>query len=82
MEDFTTYSVEQFNSLIGINIKHNDTFNEVMVKIENVNQSYFYTSMNKNDVLQAIEDEREVAKALNLNLIFIDEIGIYIALYE
>ena len=37
--------------------------------------------MNDSDVLEAIENEKEVAEMLDLRLIFIEELCIFIATY-
>jgi len=37
--------------------------------------------MDENDVLEAIENEKEVAESLDLRLTFIEDLGIYIATY-
>lgn len=63
-------------------VKYLDSFDEAILKIENAHNLYFYVSMDANDVLEAIEEEKEVAESLNLYLIFVYDIGLYIALYE
>jgi hypothetical protein len=57
------------------------TFQQAIDEIEAEEVSYFYISLRAEDVLQAIEDEQEIADQLDLRLIFIQDIGIYIATY-
>lgn len=82
MAEFQTYSLEAFNKLCGTDIKYLDSFSTAVDKIERAHNLYFYVSLSAEDVLQAIEEEKEVAESLNLNLIFVNGIGLYIALYE
>lgn len=73
--EFQTMSLEAFNKLCGTDIQATNTFYEVIDKVERGHNSYFYVSMCEDDVLQAIEDEREVAESLKINLIFVNDIG-------
>jgi hypothetical protein len=57
MDEFTTYTLEEFNTLFDTDIKQDDNFNEAVLKIENAYNSYFYVSMCDDDVLDAIKDE-------------------------
>lgn len=82
MKEFQTMSLEAFNKLCGTDIHATNTFYEVIDKVEREHNSYFYVSMCEDDVLQAIEEEKEVAESLNLYLIFVYDIELYIALYE
>ena len=81
MKTFDNYTIEQFNLVTGTNLTKNMTFREADEEIEKQEVSYFYISMNKNDVLEAIENEKEVAEALDLRLINIQDLGIFIATY-
>lgn len=78
---FDVWSIEDINRMFETDIKASDTFSEVVDKIDDANGSYFYVSMNKQDVLNALSCEPELEKALELQFILIDEIGIYIATY-
>ena len=80
-DKWTKWTLHDFNMVMGTDIKETDTFSEAVDKIEEEEVQYFYISMNANDVLEAIENEKEIAKQLGLNLIYIDGIGIYIATY-
>lgn len=81
MKTFDNYTIEEFNLVTRTNLTKDMTFQEVDDEIEKLEVSYFYISMDKNDVLEAIENEKEVADALDLRLINIQDLGIYIATY-
>ena len=80
-KEFNKWTLEEFNRLTEADILPEDSFQEIVDKIEKEEINYFYISMNKEDVLGAIEAEKEIAEALDVRLLFIDEIGIYIATY-
>ena len=79
--EFNKWSLQEFNRMCDTNILPTDTFKEVGDKIDEAEISYFYISMNDSDVLEAIENEKEVAEMLDLRLIFIEELCIFIATY-
>lgn len=81
MKLFDDYSIETFNIVTGTDLKQNMTFQEAIDEIENEEVNYFYVSMCQEDVLDAIDNEKEIAELLDLRLIFIEELGIYIATY-
>ena len=78
MKTFDNYTIEEFNLVTGTNLTKDITFQEANDEIE---VSYFYISMDESDVLEAIENEKEVAEALDLRLINIQDLGIFIATY-
>lgn len=78
---FDKWTLHDFNIVMDTDIKETDTFFEAVDKIEEEEVQYFYISMDANDVLEAIENEKEIAKQLGLSLIYIDGMGIYIATY-
>jgi hypothetical protein len=80
-KEFNKWTLEEFNRLTEADILPEDSFQEIVDKIEKEEINYFYISMNKEDVLEVIEAEKEIAEALDVRLLFIDEIGIYIATY-
>jgi signal recognition particle receptor subunit beta len=80
-KEFNTWTLEEFNRLCDTNILPTDKFQKIVDKLEKEEINYFYISMNKEDVLEAIEAEKEIAEALDLRLLYIEEIGIYIATY-
>ena len=78
---FEDYSIKDFNMVTGTDLKPNMTFAEVVDEIEKEEVRYFYVSMCEEDVLEAIENEKEIAETLDLRLIYIEDLGIYIATY-
>ena len=81
MKTFDNYTIEEFNLVTGTKLTKDMTFQEVNDEIEKQEVSYFYISMDENDVLEAIENEKEVAEALDLRLINIQNLDIFIATY-
>lgn len=81
MKKFEEYSVKTFNLVFGTDLQENMTFQQAIDNIEEEEVSYFYVSMDDEDVLEAIENEKEVAEALNVRLIYIEDLGIFIATY-
>lgn len=80
--DFENWTIRDFNSTFGTNLTNIMTFDEAMTHIENEEINYFYTSMDKDDVLEAIEAEKEIADQLDLSLLYITNLGIYIATHQ
>lgn len=78
--EFKTETIEVFNSYCDTTLTENMTFQEAVDNIESANNNYFYVSMNSQDVIEAIENEKEIAMQLDLDLVLIKELGIYIAL--
>jgi hypothetical protein len=78
---FQTWSLLDFNRMCDTSILPTDTFQEAGDKIDEAGVSYFYISMCSDDVLNAINAEKEIADLLDLRLIFIEELCIYIATY-
>ena len=81
MKTFENYSVKTFNLVTDTDLKTNMTFQQAIDEIDDKEVSYFYVSMCEEDVLEAIDSEKDVAEALDLRLIFIEDLGIYIATY-
>lgn len=80
--DFENWTIREFNNTFGTELTNIMTFDEAMTHIENEEINYFYTSMDADDVLEAIEAEKEIAEQLGLELIYITNLGIYIATYQ
>jgi hypothetical protein len=78
---FQKYTVQDFNLITDCKINKDMSFQEFIDEIDSGEVSYFYVSLNNADVLNAIEYEIEVAKMLNLRLIYVYELGVYIATY-
>lgn len=80
--EFQNWTTREFNDTFGTNLTNIMTFDEAMTHIENEEINYFYTSMCKDDVLEAIEAEKEIAEQLDLSLLYITNLGIYIATHQ
>lgn len=80
--EFENWAIHDFNETFGTNLTNTMTFDEAMTHIENEEIRYFYASMCKADVLEAIEAEKEIAEQLDLSLLHIDNLGIYIATHQ
>ena len=79
--DFREETSEEFNAYCDTKLRKDMTFAEAIEDIESANNSYFYVSMRKEDVEEAIVNEQEIADQLDLDKVFIKELGIYIALH-
>lgn len=80
--EFQNWTTREFNDTFGTELSNTMTFDEAMTDIENEEINYFYTSMCKDDVLEAIEAEKEIAEQLDLSLLYITNLGIYIATHQ
>jgi len=79
--EFTEWTLEEFNRMLDTNILPTDTFAESVDKIDEAEASYFYLSMNKQDLIDVINVERDVFDLLDCSLIFVKEICLFIATY-
>ena len=79
--DFREETIEKFNSYCDTTLRKDMTFAEAIDDIESANNNYFYVSMRKEDVEEAIVNEQEIADQLDLDKVFIKDLGIYIALH-
>ena len=80
---WTKMSVSEFNSIFETNLQKSMTYWEAVDEIEREETDYFYLSMDKQDVVDAIENEDELLiKQLNLWAIYIEQVGIYIAIKQ
>ena len=79
--DFREETVEEFNAYCDTTLRKDMTFAEAIDDIESANNSYFYVSMRKEDVEEAIVNEQEIADQLDLDKVFIKDLGIFIALH-
>ena len=77
---FREETIQDFNSYRDTTLTEAMTFSEAVENIENANNSYFYISLSQDDIVEAIENERETAEQLDLDLIYILPQGIAIAL--
>ena len=79
--EFKVWGVEDFNCVMDTDLKTNMNFQQAIDEIEKAEVSYFYVSMCEEDVLEAVGNEKDIAEALDLRFILIEDLGIYIATY-
>lgn len=77
---FRKETVQKFNSYRDTSLTEEMSFAEALENIENANNSYFYASFSQNDVIEAINDEKDIADMLELDLVYLVPQGIAIAL--
>lgn len=77
---FTEQTIEEFNFFQDTFLTEDMTFAEAVDVIEQCDNRYFYISMAEEDVQEAYENEYEIARQLELDPVYIKELGIYIAL--
>lgn len=77
---FRKETIATFNYYCDTTLTIDMTFSEAIDNIEAADNNYFYVSMDKKDVVEAIKNEKEIADQLQLDLVYINELGIYIAL--
>lgn len=77
---FNTQSIKDFNFHQDTLLREDMSFHEAIDEIERCDNKYFYVSMDDEDIQEAYENEYEIAKQLELDPIYIKELGIYIAL--
>lgn len=77
---FRQEKIAGFNSYCDTNLQKEMTFDEAMENIEDANNRYFYVSMEKDDVIEAYYNEENIARQLELEPVYIIELGIYILL--
>ena len=78
--EFEEWTLVEFNNLLVNEILATDTFAEAVDKIESEDLNYFYVSMNKEDVEDAVDCEKEIADQLKLRYVFVVDICMYIAI--
>ena len=78
---FRKETVQEFNSYCDTTLTENMTFAEIVDNIELANNKYFYVSMCKDDIIEAINNEKEIANQLELDKVYIKEVGVYITLH-
>ena len=79
--EFRVWGTGDFNSVMDTDLKTNMTFQQAIDEIEKAEVNYFYVSMCEEDVLEAVENEKDIAEALDLRFILIEDLGIYITTY-
>jgi len=77
---FKEQSIEEFNLYQDTFLTEDMTFAEAIDVIEECDNNYFYVSTTEEDVQEAYENEYDIAIQLQLDPVYIKELGIYIAL--
>lgn len=77
---FREETVDEFNLYCDTALKRGMAFGEAVDNIESAGNNYFYVSACKEDVVEAISNEKEIADQLELDKVYIKEVGVYIAL--
>ena len=77
---FREETIQEFNSYRDTTLTEDMTFADAVENIENANNSYFYISLSQNDVIEAINNEKEIAEQFDLDLVYLLPQGIAIAL--
>lgn len=77
---FNVWTIEEFN-LLGTQLHKDMSFSEAVDNIEQNEISYFYVSMCKDDVISAVEAEKEIADLLKLHYIYVPDFSMYITTY-
>lgn len=78
---FREETIKEFNLYCDTTLAQGMTFDQVVDNIDEANNSYFYISMCKDDVVEAINSNKEIADQLDLDKVYIREVGVYIALH-
>ena len=76
---FHKWTTDEFDLVFDTNIHADTTWAEFCDEIDTAEVSYFYVSMNPDDIVNAIKEEQDIADALGLR--FIEVLDIYIATY-
>jgi len=79
--NFRKETIQEFNSYCDTTLTANMTFAEVVDNIDSANNNYFHISMCKDDVVEAINNEKEIADQLDLDKVYIKEVGVYVTLH-
>ena len=81
--EYQKMSVSEFNSIFETNLQKGMTYWEAVDEIEKEETDYFYLSMDEQDVTNEIEHEDPLLiKQLHLWTIYIEQVGIYIAIKQ
>lgn len=78
---FKEQTIEEFNLFQDTSLTEDMTYHEAIDEIERCDNRYFYISLNDEDVQEAYENEYEIVRQLEIDPVYIKELGIYIALH-
>ena len=59
--EFEDWGTGDFNCVMDTDLKKNMTFQQAVDEIEKAEVNYFYVSMCEEDVLEAVENEKDIA---------------------
>ena len=79
--NFREETIQEFNSYCDTTLTEDMTFAEVVDNIDSANNNYFYISMCKDDVIEAINNKKEIAEQLDLDNVYIKDVGVYVTLH-
>jgi len=81
--EFTTISIEGFNTSFGTELTKDMDFSEACDNMEENGVNQWYVSLDKEDVLEDYRDNSEtIARNMyTLEFYFIDNLAIYISIY-
>lgn len=78
--NFREETIEEFNLNTGTSLNRYMSFHDVVDNLETAGTNYFYISLCEDDVVEALEVEWDIAKQLDLDNVFIKELGIFVSL--
>ena len=79
---FKDYTADDINLMCDTNITDEMTFSEVVDELDRTENNYFYISLSDKDVIEAVNNEIEIAEQLGLWFAHIMPQGICVALYQ
>ena len=79
---FKKVTTKDLNNIIDTNLNDNMNFVQVYEELDRTENRYFYISLSDEDVLEAIEEEKEIAEQLDLWLVCIMPLGVHVALHQ
>lgn len=79
--EFQDIDLSQFNWRFDTDIDEDDTFEQITIKLDREEVSIFYISLDPNDVVEAIENEQDMADRLGVLLYKVGGGQFYIATY-
>lgn len=82
LNTFEEVTTDELNSIIDTELTEEMSYTEVYESLDETEHKYFYVSLSDDDVLEAIENEREIAEQLDLWLVCIMPQCIYVALHQ
>lgn len=81
LDTFEETTTEELNNIIDTQLTDDMTFTEVYEELDRTENKYFYISLCDEDVIEAINNERDIAEQLDLWLVCIMPQCVYVALH-